>query len=213
MTAQVGGTATNSVTATDGKSPLRRSLRLQRAALPPRARIDAAERCARHALRALAARQVRDVALYLAYQSELSTAPLIDVLLRRGVRVYVPRLVGGGMRMIELRSDTRLRRNRHGIAEPCGTAHARLRQLDAIVLPLTGFDADGHRLGTGGGYYDRFLAGLRGRRKPWLLGYAYALQQCERVPADPWDLRLHAVCTERGLRRFDAASAQNPQPE
>jgi 5-formyltetrahydrofolate cyclo-ligase len=202
MTAQVGGTATNSSTPVDGKSRLRRMLQQQRAALPARIRRENAERCARHALRALSARKVRKLAVYLAYRSELSTAPLIHALLNRGVQIYVPRLIGGGMRMIELRSDTRLRRNRHGIAEPCGHAHARPRQFDAIVLPLTGFDAQGHRLGTGGGYYDRFLAGVHGRHKPWLLGYAYALQQCDALPADPWDVRLHAVCTERGVQRF-----------
>lgn len=203
MTAQVGGTASNSSTPADGKSQLRRTLRRQRAALTLRQRRENAEHCARHALRALTARKVRRVAVYLECRSELSTGPLIHGLLHHGVRVYLPRLVGGSMRMIELRSDTRLQRNRHGIAEPCARDHARPRQLDAIVLPLTGFDMQGHRLGSGGGYYDRFLAGLRGRPKPWLLGYAHALQQCDAVPADPWDVRLHAVCTERGLLRFN----------
>jgi 5-formyltetrahydrofolate cyclo-ligase len=202
MTAQVGGTATNASTPADGKSQLRRMLRAKRAALSPRQRREKSERCAAHALRALSARKVRRVAAYIEYKSELSTQPLIHALLDRGVRVYVPRLVGASMRMIELRSDTRLRRNRHGIAEPCGRDHARPRQLDAILLPLTGFDLHGHRLGTGGGYYDRFLAGLQGRQKPWRLGYAYALQQCASLPADPWDVHLHAVCTERGLLRF-----------
>lgn len=202
MTAQVGGTAPNSSIAVDDKSSLRRILRRQRAALAPRQRREKAERCATHALRALSARKVRKVAAYLEYRSELSTQPLIRGLLDRGVRVYVPRLVGASMRMIELRSNMRLRRNRHGIAEPCGRGHARPRQLDAILLPLTGFDLHGHRLGTGGGYYDRYLAGLSGLRKPWRLGYAYALQQCVALPADPWDVHLHAVCTERGLLRF-----------
>ncbi len=203
MTAQVGGTATNSVNPVIDKSSLRRMLRQQRVALPRDQRREKARRCARHALRALLARKVRRVAVYIDYQSELSTQPLIHGLIDRGVRVYVPRLIGAAnMRMIELRSDTRLQRNRHGIAEPCGRSHARPRQLDAIVLPLTGFDLQGRRLGTGGGYYDRFLSDLRGRPKPWRLGYAYALQQCASLPADPWDVPLHAVCTERGLLRF-----------
>jgi len=209
MTAPVGDTTSSRpsaqalmATPADGKSQLRRMLRQQRAALPSRLRKEHSLRCARHALRALAAAGARRVAVYIAYRSELSTQPLIEGLLHRGVRVFVPRLVGQAMRMIELRSDTRLRRNRHGIAEPCARDHRRPRQLDAIVLPLTGFDAQGHRLGTGGGYYDRYLAGLGGRLRPWLLGYAYALQECEAVPADPWDVKLHAVCTERGVRRF-----------
>ncbi|MGH8446644.1 MAG: 5-formyltetrahydrofolate cyclo-ligase, partial [Solimonas sp.] len=68
--------------------------------------------------------------------------------------------------------------------------------LDAILLPLLGFDAHGNRLGTGGGYYDRWLARPRVAQRPRYLGYAYALQQIERVPREPWDVRLDAVITE-----------------
>lgn len=201
MTAQAGDTAPIP-SAADSKQLLRRQLQAQRAALPSRYRHHAAQHCARHALRALRLRSCRHVALYLAYRSELSTAPLIDALLDDGVHVYLPRLVGKQMRLIELHADTALQRNRYGIIEPCGSVHARRTQLDAIVMPLTGFDGAGNRLGTGGGYYDRLLAGSAAQRRPWRLGYAYALQRCDRVSVDRWDIPLHAVCTEHGLQRF-----------
>ena len=65
--------------------------------------------------------------------------------------------------------------------------------------PLVGFDRHGARLGSGGGYYDRWLSRPRIAHKPRYLGYAYALQQVERLPRDDWDVPLDAVITERGI--------------
>ncbi len=199
MTAQVGDTTSSLVSQ---RMLLRRELRQRRAALGVSQRRLQAQRCARHAFRALRARKAKRVALYLACGSEISTAPLVAMLCKSRVRLFVPRLVHGAMRMIEWRADARLRRNRHGIAEPHGRRHLRRGELDALVMPLTGFDDEGNRLGTGGGYYDRFLAGAG--RTPWRLGYAYSVQRCRALPAQAWDVPLHAVCTERGLIRFSS---------
>ena len=70
-----------------------------------------------------------------------------------------------------------------------------------VVIPLVVFDIYGHRLGTGGGYYDRTFAFLRHQtnKKPLLAGVGYALQQAELVPTDPWDVNLQVVVTENKL--------------
>jgi 5-formyltetrahydrofolate cyclo-ligase len=68
-------------------------------------------------------------------------------------------------------------------------------------MPLVAFDVAGHRLGMGGGYYDRALAGTAGRR-PWRLGLAHVCQQLPCVPRRAWDMPLDAVLTAHGLRRF-----------
>lgn len=98
-----------------------------------------------------------------------------------------------------VRYTGRLARRRFGLWEPQRGPRRAPRRLDAIVLPLLGFDSQGTRLGTGGGYYDRALARCRGVR-PLRIGYAYALQQCERLPREAWDIPLHAVVTERGVQ-------------
>jgi 5-formyltetrahydrofolate cyclo-ligase len=64
-----------------------------------------------------------------------------------------------------------------------------------LLVPLLAFDGRGHRLGYGGGYYDRTLAGLPGA---WAVGVAYAAQQVPRVPTGPRDMALHAMATEEG---------------
>jgi 5-formyltetrahydrofolate cyclo-ligase len=92
-----------------------------------------------------------------------------------------------------------LRDNRYGIAEPASGMRA--ARLDLIVLPLVAFDAQGHRLGMGGGYYDRLLARTR-RGGPRRVGYAFSAQQADALPHEAHDAKLDAVATERGLLRF-----------
>ena len=70
---------------------------------------------------------------------------------------------------------------------------------DFVLVPLLGFDAMGNRLGYGAGYYDRTLAGLPGAFR---LGCGFAAQEFEAVPHGPDDLKLHAVATELGVRKF-----------
>jgi 5-formyltetrahydrofolate cyclo-ligase len=65
---------------------------------------------------------------------------------------------------------------------------------DLILTPLVGFDRQGNRLGQGAGHYDRaFAAHPRALR----VGIAYAVQEVGALPADPWDVPLHHVATEK----------------
>lgn len=148
-------------------------------------------------------RRARHLALYLAHGSELDTSPLLLHCLAAGKAVYVPRVLDGHrMRFERLAPQAALRRNRYGIREPARRGPLRgIRKLDLVVVPLSAFDAQGHRLGAGGGYYDRAFALRRGGR-PRLLGYAYALQQAPTLPAEPWDVRLDAVVTENTFHVF-----------
>lgn len=69
-----------------------------------------------------------------------------------------------------------------------------------LLVPLLAFDRRGFRLGYGGGYYDRTLAGLRGGGEGILaVGLAFAAQEMERIAADPWDQLLDRIATEQGV--------------
>jgi 5-formyltetrahydrofolate cyclo-ligase len=77
-----------------------------------------------------------------------------------------------------------------------------------VVAPLVGFDASGHRLGMGGGWYDRSFAFRRGHAAPpHLIGVGFAAQQVESVFPESWDMPLDAACTEREALLFGPSHA------
>jgi 5-formyltetrahydrofolate cyclo-ligase len=71
-----------------------------------------------------------------------------------------------------------------------------------LVVPLLAFDARGRRLGYGGGFYDRTLAALRAAGPVTAIGFAFAAQEFDAVPADATDQPLDVVVTEREVHRF-----------
>nr|WP_240954104.1 5-formyltetrahydrofolate cyclo-ligase [Solimonas marina] len=181
---------------------MRREIRARRLRVSAAQRRRAAIAAAQYALQLITQRRARRVALYLAYGSELPTAPLIQRLQQHGLRIAVPRITAPGVMHFEwLRAGAPMRRNRLGIEEPATRgSRAHRAELDVVILPLVGFDLRGNRLGNGGGFYDRWLARPRIAQRPRYLGYAYALQQAEHLPREPWDIRLDAIITEQGTR-------------
>lgn len=73
---------------------------------------------------------------------------------------------------------------------------------EVLIVPLLAFDAQGYRLGYGGGFYDRTLQALRARRPTLAVGFAFAAQEVDAVPIDATDQRLDMIVTETGVRRF-----------
>ena len=185
------------------KAQLRTQQRRVRAALPKSKRRVAALRAAQHALRSPRLRRARDVAVYLAVGSELDTAALITALRRAGKMLWVPfieRGKSGRMRMTPLPPVTTLRPGPFRIPQPTRVVHRSMRGVAMLLLPLIAYDARGTRLGSGAGYYDRWLHAHAPR--PFCLGYALACQEVAELPNEPWDQRLDAICTEHGVRRF-----------
>jgi 5-formyltetrahydrofolate cyclo-ligase len=125
-----------------------------------------------------------------------------------GKKLFAPRILRKHeMFFVELGPDSPVVRNRYGIWEsPNGHARA-ARTLDWILVPMVAFDADMHRIGMGGGYYDRALAFARhtqSAKLPRLTGVAFACQEVAAISANPWDIGVSRVYTERApasLRR------------
>jgi 5-formyltetrahydrofolate cyclo-ligase len=185
----------------------RRRLRELRLALRPAERA-AAERAIRATLVRLGVfRRGAHVALYLPIRGEVDVRPCLEVALRHGSHLYVPRIVSRRRRQMLFSPWTEggaRRTNAFGILEPGSAAGARpVIGLDTVVLPLVGFDSSGNRLGMGAGFYDRALRRRLDRsatwRRPQLIGVAYACQQLPVIPASPWDVPLDLVVTERGV--------------
>lgn len=90
-----------------------------------------------------------------------------------------------------------------GVAIPAGGAELLPKTL---VIPLLAFDRHGQRLGYGAGHYDRTLDKLRKLHSVRAIGFAYAAQECDRVPTEPTDQPLTMIVTEEGVLAPEAAA-------
>lgn len=188
----------------------RRQLRARRRALDPRERERRSAALSRHLFNQPLFRNSRHIAVYLPSDGEVETTAIIEYAWEMGKLVYLPVLVPflhNRLWFSRYDPDTLLVRNRFGIGEPRAVHRQRVltHALDLVLTPLVGFDAEGNRLGMGGGFYDRSF-GFLGRRRHWhkprLVGLAYDFQQLPQLPAQPWDVPLTAVVTDSGWHRF-----------
>jgi 5-formyltetrahydrofolate cyclo-ligase len=128
---------------------------------------------------------------------EIDLRRLLHLLHERGHPVGLPVTPrrGDALTFRRCRPDDVLVAERFGTLRPVGEDMV----PEFLLIPLLAFDLSGHRLGYGGGFYDRTLAGLPGRFR---LGCGFAAQQVDEVPIGPYDVALDAVATERGVIRF-----------
>lgn len=189
------------------KAALRREMRRHRRALDERERLSAAASVLGHLQRSRHWQRARRIGCYLANDGEVSLEQVIRHALDTGREVYLPVLADvppGRLRFCAYARDTPMKKNRFGISEPDVSASGDINPafLDLVLAPLVAFDADGRRLGMGGGFYDRTFAYLHERRhwrQPPLIGVAYAFQQTHDVPSDSWDVPLSGIVTDRGM--------------
>jgi len=189
----------------EARSALRKALRAQRAAVQPAQRIAAAQALVAQLEQVPEFMTDRRIGGYWAVDGELPLMALMGGLRAREQQYCLPIVeVDRRLRFAPWTPGDTIATNRYGIPEPVCAAADRLEPgaLDVVLVPLLGFDRGGHRLGFGGGYYDRSFAFLRDRRdvgKPVLVGVAYALQEVDALDVQPWDVRLDYVATEREL--------------
>ena len=135
---------------------------------------------------------------------ELDLRPLLDALHARGCVCALPVVVGRHAPLVfrAWEPGATLVTSRFGIQEP-GPERAELRPQHALV-PLLAFDDDGYRLGYGGGFYDRTLAGLRvdGAGPLLAIGIGLEAQRRPMLPREPFDQPLDWLVTEESVVRF-----------
>ena len=135
---------------------------------------------------------------YHALPDEADPALLLKTLVDRGCHIAFPRIAAKDMPLEFHRvpDGEVLRPGAFGIHEP--QAHWPSVTPHLLLVPLLAFDREGHRLGYGGGFYDRTLSAFRIPA----IGIAYAEQEIESLPQEPHDMTLDAVLTEHGLTRY-----------
>ena len=134
-------------------------------------------------------RAAKTIYVYLSANREVRTDGIIRQAKKDGKRVAVPKVCGSELRFFYLEEDTKLQTGSFGILEPVNGQKAD-DPTALVLLPGLAFDRSGHRVGYGGGYYDRFL--VRETEHP-TLALCYGFQLFDELPAEPHDVRAEAV--------------------
>lgn len=142
------------------------------------------------------------IAFYLASDGEIDPQYFLSRALAGGTCCYLPVVCDNQqLGFVRYSGGDELVPNRFGIPEPVDASQPTPAwELEAVLLPLVGFDRDGGRLGMGGGFYDRSLSGsgqAPEARRPRLIGLAHSCQEVNRLEMESWDIPLDEIVTER----------------
>ena len=134
------------------------------------------------------------LAAYLSNGGEVDPLPVLETARQHGLVTALPHISDrdSPMRFLRWAPGEPLVDGPFGLRQP--SADAPELAPDLILTPLVGFDRAMRRLGQGAGFYDRAFATLPALRR---IGLAWSVQEVDRLPADPWDVPLHAVATEK----------------
>lgn len=148
------------------------------------------------------------LSLTLPFDGEIDLTPFIHWCWENNKNLYLPVVdpeQQGNLLFIAYQTTTQMQTNRYGIKEPvllsnksgdgyCNTVS--VSQLDIVITPLVAFDKFGHRIGMGGGYYDRLLAPWhQSKIGPYPMGVAHNCQYQENLPTQEWDVPLPEILT------------------
>jgi 5-formyltetrahydrofolate cyclo-ligase len=136
---------------------------------------------------------------YWPMAEEIDPRPLMEALVARGCLLCLPvvEAKAAPLGFRAWRPGDALEAGPHGTVHPLSDASSLMPHM--LLVPLLAFDGRLHRLGYGGGYYDRTLESLRAAGPIRAVGLAFAAQRLDSLPAEADDQRLDAVLTECGL--------------
>lgn len=186
----------------DQKKELRRQLLEQRAEMSFEKRTEADRIITENVLRHPAFQAAETVFCYVSMPHEVSTRALLEAILQAGKTLGLPVCDAMANRMDFYRIDAlrELRSGAYRIPAP-PVSEDRLLLPDErtlMILPMLSFDAEGYRLGAGGGYYDRYLA----KNQIQTLGICYADCRQTQLPHDAYDQKLMCCVTEQKTEDF-----------
>lgn len=143
---------------------------------------------------------INNIACYWPTKYEIDSTYLIKFLLNNNKSCYLPVINNNKLAFIKYTNNTKLIKNKFNILEPKFNIKNQINliDLDLIFMPLVAFDSLGHRIGSGGGFYDRTLQPLLQKKYTIkLIGLAYSIQQIANFNPNQWDINLNTVVTEK----------------
>ncbi len=196
-------------TSNASRNKLRRELRQRRRAVTTSYKYFAANRIKQLLARSGWLHRGQRIAVYLATDEEINLQPLINLAWQRGCKVFIPQIVNmqrSQMIFCPFKPGSLLIKHRWGMQQLIvRSSPVAVRMLDVVLVPTVGFDDAGHRLGMGGGFYDRYFAAMSRlqHHKPILIGVAYSFQKISAIEVQAHDIQMDAMLTEHALIRFN----------
>ena len=172
------------------KKELRQAIRAQKRAMTEADILRRSEILAEKFARSDAYRAAKTIYGYLPYNQEVRTVPMLQRALDEGKRVAVPKVYGDDMKFIYLDDLSQVAKGYAGIPEPVADGPVAQDETALVLMPGLAFDRAGHRIGYGGGFYDKFLA-----REPHhpTVALCYDFQVIEHLETEEFDIPVDQV--------------------
>ena len=172
------------------KQELRRAIRERKRAMTEEEIVERSNALAEKFYNSPAYQAASTIYGYLPYNQEVRTVPMLQRALDEGKRVAVPKVYGEEMRFIYLEDLTQVSKGYAGIPEPIADAPVAEDRRALVLMPGLAFDPQGHRIGYGGGFYDRFLA-----QEPHhpTLALCYEFQMQAHLDTEEFDIPVDTV--------------------
>ena len=135
------------------------------------------------------------IGMYSAKSDEVDTTIIIDKAIAEGKKIALPKVEGDQLTYYVINSRDELVKGKFGILEPPeGSIEMETFALDLIVCPGVAFDMDGHRIGYGGGFFDKTINGYMGET----VSLAFPCQIVDKIEPDPWDSSMKKIIVAKG---------------
>ena len=172
------------------KKELRRSIREQKRAMTEAEIVRRSEALGQLFIRSDAYKNAKTIYGYLPYNQEVRTVPMLEQAMRDGKRVAVPKCYGDEMKFIYLEDLSKVEKGYANIPEPIADGPIAEDPTALVLMPGLAFDPEGHRIGYGGGFYDKFLSAEPGHPT---LALCYAFQMLPRLETEAHDIPVDTV--------------------
>ncbi|WP_109399783.1 5-formyltetrahydrofolate cyclo-ligase [Proteus sp. TJ1640] len=189
------------------RDEIRKTIRQKRRSLTSDKQQQAADKLCEQVLTHSKIKPAQTIALFLSFDGEIDTSPLISQLWALNKQVCLPVLHPfhrHHLLFLRYTPSTVLVKNRFNISEPPLNVNMviPISNIDIIFTPLVAFDTQGQRLGMGGGFYDRTLENWQ-QKSFYPMGLAHTFQQVDHLPIANWDVPLPEIITPNKKWNFN----------
>lgn len=172
------------------KQSLRHHIREQKRAMTEEQIVARSEKLGQLFVQSELYRQAKTIYGYLPYNQEVRTVPMLQQALKDGKKVAVPKVYGEEMKFIYMDDLSKVEKGYAGIPEPIADEPIADDKTALVLMPGLAFDKEGHRIGYGGGFYDKFLAS---EPEHPTLALCYDFQMQEHLETEEFDIPVDCV--------------------